>query len=139
MNPAIVKARQHSRGLGIPNPRELNKGEGLIEQITRETIKSWLYPSEISPYHWVNDEDTWYTPKYVDLSCIKELATFGKDQLPYIPIRGSILGDCIQMKHLIWQNGMTYDHFRRYVLKVKFEYEKDMSYLEDLFSKLNIV
>lgn len=79
-------------------------------------------------------------PKSIDIPKAFDLVNsqFGKERDPYIPIKGSIIGEAITLKKEEWQNGMNYEHFLKYILKVDLVPKKeDMSYLINLLNNLN--
>lgn len=83
---------------------------------------------------------TTYNPKYVEIPPRKELTNsdFGKEREPYVPVKGNVVGECIELRNEEWQNGMSYDHFIKYILKVDLTRPpEDLTYLIEIIKKIN--
>jgi len=79
-------------------------------------------------------------PTYITIPPAKELihSEFGKKRDAYKPIKGSIIGEAIELKDKEWQNGMSYGQFLRYILKVDLDPKpENMSYLTKLLEEIN--
>lgn len=98
-----------------------------LQQIQSYFPNYWM---GVDPYH-----------QYINIPPRKELihGDFGKDKIPYFPIRGSIIGDCINMKNQEWKNGMSYNDFRKYILKVDLTKTiQNYDYLIEFFKQIII-
>ena len=115
----------------LTGTKELN----IWEEATKHDLTLKLR-NPFKPYY----HPSWFKSiNYITIPNRKELihGDFGKDKIPYFPIRGSIIGDCINMKNQEWKNGMNYNDFRRYVLQDIYKSkEEDLTHLFNLLKNL---